>query len=132
MPTLLERAKSVVQKANATRPEREARLKAAADLQEVIACERAEIERIAAIRRRGSELSATIAGLEKEEREAQQAKTEAMVSYAAGESTEEAVAAVTARARAFATRLSDTREMHNAVEGELMKVESDWPPSKLK
>lgn len=132
MPTLLERAKSTLQKTVSVSPEREARLKAAADLAEAIDCVRVERERIGAIRRREGEFSATITRLEKEERDAQQAKTETMVAYAAGEATEEAVASSTARAREVVTRLSDTREMHQAVAGELMKSESEWPPSKVK
>lgn len=131
MPTLLERAKSTLQKAAGPSPEREARLNAAADLREVVKSLVMERERIDAIRTREEELSITIARLEKEDVEARQVKAETMVSYAAGAVTEEAVTTASARARDVASKLSDTREVHEAVTGELMRCQSDWPPSKM-
>lgn len=132
MSTLVERAKSAMRKPVEASPERAARVKAAADLREAITGVQMERERIAAIRGRASKLSATIARLETEDAEARKAKAVAMVSYAAGEVTEESVTAASARARDVGSRLSDSREMYEAIAGELMRAEADWPPSKQK
>lgn len=132
MPTLLERAKSAVQKTIPVSPEREARLKAAADLRETRRSLAMEVERIQAIGQRETELSATISRLEQEETHARQAKAATLVAFAAGEVAETAVTAATARARELTAKLADAKEMHEAVVNELLKAEAEWPPSKLK
>ena len=132
MPTLLERAKSAVQKTTPVSPEREARLKAAADLREATKSLEMEAARIEAISQRAAELSAAISQLEEEEAHARQAKAATLVAFAACEVAENAVTTANARAREVTAKLADTKEMHQAVVNELLRAEADWPPSKLK
>lgn len=130
MSTLFQRVKSNMQNPAAASPEREARLKAAAELRQAIDNVYAGRKRIDAIRVKKSQLSATIGLLEMEDAEARKAKATTMVAYAAGQATEDAVTQASTRARDIASRLSDAREMHNALEGEVLRAESDSPPSR--
>ncbi|MBI5673484.1 MAG: hypothetical protein HZC50_09645 [Nitrospirae bacterium] len=132
MQTLLDRVKSKVKGPSTASPERDARLEAAAELREVVSALEVEVDRVGAINCRVSELSATLARLEKEHEEAQQHKISVLVSYASGDATEATVTAAKARIRDVAAQLSDTREMYEAVSGELHRCESDWPPPKIK